>query len=142
MKTWNQVLNKLLFAVVFMGITAQPLMALTDSSAPILASGCTDDKFVNGGEFTEIMTTGSGYTPKCLRVKVGATVSIQASARHPLIAMASLNGDSANNPFAADDKATETQTRQLLEPGVFGFFCASHGKPDGTGMVGIIIVEE
>lgn len=111
-----------------------------ENNPSITIAGCTSDKFIEGGEFNEIKTSGISYTPKCLKVKVGSTVSIDGSSRHPLLAMPDING--IKNPFATNEPALSTQTHVMTEPGVFGYYCDKHGSSSGSGMAGVIIVEE
>ncbi len=103
-------------------------------------SGCTAEKFVSGARTNEIGTTGASYTPNCLKVKVGATVTIKASNFHPLSAMPDIEGK--QNPFADFKIFVATQTRTMDRVGLFGYFCANHGSDKGLGMAGVILVEE
>ncbi len=103
-------------------------------------AGCKPENYVQGEATNRIATQGSSYTPKCLRIKVGSTVIIQASQHHPLIAMPDINN--IKNPFAASDRFTESQSRVMNTIGVFGYFCQAHGDAEGDGMAGAIIVEQ
>ena len=114
---------------------------VTPAAAQISKSiaGCTIDSFVQGTENNQINTTGMTYTPKCLKIKVGATVTIQANSRHPLLAMPDIN--KAINPFSTNSSYTTPQTRKMNEPGLYGYFCDRHGDSSGDGMAGVIMVE-
>lgn len=102
-------------------------------------AGCRPEDFVQGDENNEIRMEGKSYTPKCLKVKVGANVTIQASAKHPLAAMADI--EAKKNPFAGS-KFTSSQLRTMSEAGIFGYFCDVHGDGEGDGMAGVILVEQ
>lgn len=126
---------------VIAGLISANVFAQTSNPTPApVVAGCTSERFVTGGELNEIKTVNATYTPRCLKVKVGATVSIQATSRHPLMAMADINN--VVNPFAASQSAITTQTRKMTEPGIYGFYCEAHGNANGAGMAGVIVVEE
>jgi plastocyanin len=125
-------------------ISAVAVVVATNSfawaqTAPTIA-GCDAQNFVEGAEAVQVVTKGSSYYPRCLKVKVGSTVSIQATRRHPLEAMADIGG--AGNPFGDSRSFEVTQTRLMEQPGVFGYFCTDHGDASGEGMAGIIWVVE
>ena len=105
------------------------------STQPHEIAGCRPEDFVTGTEQNEIKVEGTTYGPKCLKVKINARVSIQASQRHPLKAM-----DEVNNPFAGE-VFTSPQERTMSDPGVFGYYCDAHGDAEGDGMSGAILVE-
>lgn len=107
-------------------------------SLPIVA-GCTAADFVEGGPDSQITTVGTAYSPKCLKVKVGSSVTIQASKHHPLSAMPDIN--ETPNPFSDQAKFVTAQTRVMDTPGVYGYFCEAHGDAEGDGMAGAILVE-
>ena len=44
----------------------------------------------------------------------------------------------ANNPIP--NGSTTPQTVSFLADGQFGFYCGTHGTPDGAGMAGLIEV--
>jgi plastocyanin len=93
---------------------------------------------VLGTDVNTVAFGGSrGYTPRCLKVKAGATVTIQASPRHPLEFVAT-SLVKATDPVAPSQVPV---TRVFTEPGVFGFFCSVHGDASGAGMAGVIVVE-
>jgi plastocyanin len=107
------------------------------ASVPTVA-GCSSSDFVDGLPANQITTAGTAFTPKCLRVKAGASVTIEASDHHPLKAMPDLGSD--KNPFADASTFTTPQTRVFNSPGVFGYFCTRHGDDEGDGMAGAIVV--
>lgn len=113
-------------------------VSVAQSFGPI--AGCTEGSFVQGGSNTTIATSGASYTPKCLRIKVGSQVSIEASNRHPLMAMPNIDG--YENPLASFGEVFRTTTVQFNEPGVYGYFCTRHGDEEGDGMAGLIEVTQ
>lgn len=126
-------------------LSASIAMAIGLSTAPSwgqslpVVAGCTAADFVVGELNSQIATAGAAYKPKCLRVKVGSSVTIQASKHHPLSAMPDING--AINPFSDNAKYVSSQTRVMDTPGLFGYFCEAHGDAEGDGMAGVILVE-
>ena len=77
-------------------------------------------------------TADHRYIPACARVAAGATLTIEASAAHPVQARA---GGSAGNPIPAQsDPATVT----FPTPGFYPFLCPEHVD---QGMVGVVWVE-
>lgn len=103
-------------------------------------AGCTEASFVIGATTNQINTSGANYTPRCLKVKKGSTVTIQASERHPLVGAPAINN--AINPFQSGTLFKVSQTRVMDSVGSFGFYCDAHGDAEGDGMAGLIVVEE
>ncbi|MBC7741812.1 MAG: hypothetical protein H7061_06430 [Bdellovibrionaceae bacterium] len=114
-----------------------PIISLAQVAAD--TAGCTTAQFVIGTANNRITTAGMAFTPKCLRVKVGATVTIDGSARHPLASMPDIGG--VRNPFATGSNFITPQTRVMKTRGTFGYFCDAHGNINGSGMAGVIVVE-
>lgn len=137
-------MKKLITTKTLIGLTilscSLPTVLMAQSEALTTLAECNEANAVAGGDTNEIAITGKSYTPRCLKVKVGASVSIQASSKHPLSAMADING--ASNPFSNTDDTSLTQTRQMTTTGAFGYYCTKHGDPDGSGMAGLILVTE
>ncbi len=102
-------------------------------------AGCTEDKFVFGGENNSIKIVDKSYEPRCLKIKAGSSVTIDASQRHPLTAITDING--VTNPFANGSHFNSAQMRVMGQAGAFGYFCESHGDSEGDGMAGVIVVE-
>lgn len=103
-------------------------------------AGCTEARFVVGAATNQINTNGANYTPRCLKVKKGSAVTIQASERHPLVGAPAINN--AVNPFETGTLFKASQTRVMDSVGSFGFYCEAHGDAEGDGMAGLIVVEE
>lgn len=92
----------------------------------------TPDVFVAAAPNVSIV--GFVYTPRCLIVPVGATVTMEAAELHPLVP--STLG-TPGNPIPAGAVAT-TDVR-FDAPGFFPYFCANHGTERG-GMAGVVQV--
>ncbi|MEK6628366.1 MAG: hypothetical protein AABY53_07050 [Bdellovibrionota bacterium] len=125
-------------ALILVVISLIPIL----SNAEVLpdVSGCTTASFVSGTDANVITIVGTTYSPKCLKLKVGATVTILASRHHPLMAMADINGK--QNPFADGKLFDAAQTRIMDRAGLFGYYCDNHGSATGNGMAGAILVEQ
>ena len=77
-------------------------------------------------------TADNRYSPACARVAAGGTLTIEASAAHPVQARA---GGSAGNPIPAQ---SDPATVAFPTPGFYPFLCPEHV---GEGMVGVVWVE-
>ncbi len=110
-------------------------------TVPVQAwSACEPQEFVSVlDSSTTIAISGRGYTPRCLKVKSGTAVTIQASERHPLQGVQVPGNPS--NPFVRGSDATRPETHTLVEPGKYAYFCTDHGDSHGGGMAGEILVE-
>jgi plastocyanin len=104
------------------------------TEAPQTVSGCQEQDYVLADQVASIAINGRGYTPRCLKVRVGTQVTISASSHHPLAPQAQ-----ALNPIPDSES---TVTVEFLEPGTFGYFCVAHGNDQGEGMAGSILVVE
>ena len=99
-------------------------------------AGCAPGSFVDLGPDAHIAIVGRSYSPKCARVKAGATLMIDASSHHPL------QGVGETNPiFDELGGAVGPKTVTLGAPGEYGYFCLAHGDDSGAGMAGAILVE-
>jgi plastocyanin len=74
------------------------------------------------------------YSPQCLKVTAGTSVSIQASSAHPLSGLAT---GSANNPIPAA-RSTTDQMVTFMTAGFYPYRCEVHG---GIGMTGVVWVQ-
>jgi len=77
-------------------------------------------------------TADNRYSPACARVAAGATLTIEASAAHPVQAR---GGGSPGNPIPAQ---SDPATVAFPTPGFYPFLCPEHV---GEGMVGVVWVE-
>jgi len=92
--------------------------------------------YVTGKTMVTAPDTDIVYTPSCLKVAKGTSVTIQASAAHPLSGTME-SGASASNPIAKN--ATTPQTVAFPTAGIYTFACDVHG---GLGMKGAVWVTE
>ncbi len=81
------------------------------------------------------------YTPSCLKLTAGATVTFNGDFSFHPISPSATRGDTSNNPIT--DTASGTgKTFTFLNPGFFAYFCDFHGSSDtGAGMAGVIWVQ-
>ena len=105
----------------------------------LVVANCQATNYVAGTAINNIRTSGTTYTPKCLRVKVGAIVTFEANSHHPLQALADIAG--AINPLKEQGLHTSSVSITFTQPGIFGYFCKVHGDERGAGMAGSILVE-
>jgi plastocyanin len=91
-------------------------------------SPCTSSgAYVTG---TLIETTNSDtYSPRCLRVTAGTTVTIEASGTHPL---SPRSGGSPGNPIPS---TSNNASVAFTTPGFYPFECTVHGDGGMTGVV-------
>ena len=136
MKNTKMFYLQFLVAALFTSTTSTAMSAA--SPQPIIAN-CTENLFVSGGEMNQITIVGKTFNPKCLKIKVGSIVMIEANSNHPLVAMPDIQG--VANPFANSSPAKSPQTRTMNVVGTFGYHCNNHGDDAGNGMAGVIIVE-
>jgi plastocyanin len=119
------------------GATADKSTA-ADSLAGCAASyaGCSTYQDATSGTPTITFGTANLYDPKCVKVKVGQSVTFSGTfAVHPL-AQASCAPAQAITSTSSGSTATFT----FNTAGVYGFYCTAHGTPQGAGMAGAIMV--
>jgi plastocyanin len=105
-----------------------------DASTFLAIAPCTAASAYTTGA-TSIMTTASlTYSPACLKVTAGSSVTIEASAVHPL---SGLTTGSPNNPIPAGGK-TADQMVTFTTPGFYPFHCDMHFS---LGMSGVVWVQ-
>ena len=84
-------------------------------------------------------SAGNTYSPRCLTVRVGDTVTWEGTfSAHPLVP--STRG-SASNPIARVATGTSAPVR-FTRAGFYPFFCDFHGTDTGGGMAGVVRVIE
>lgn len=105
-----------------------------------LISGCDPDMFVQGAQQNVIDAVDQDYSPRCLRVKAGSSVTINADQTHHLSPVQTVQGSA--HPFGQQTSYDTPQSRILTEPGTYGYYCDEHGDATGKGMTGAIIVEQ
>jgi plastocyanin len=119
----------------------------TASDASMTFHGCTDPRFVDGRSAgaMRVVTFGVGatpfaYTPNCLRIAVGQTVTFRgAFSVHPLSpgVHGRPSANPASNPIPATTSGDQIEVSFPMA-GVFPYFCTVHGA---AGMTGVVRVE-
>lgn len=112
------------------------LLAVLVSPAHASFANCDESSFVTAEGSVHIAIEGTSYSPKCLRIKAGTQVTIDASPHHPL------QGVGENNPiFDEFGGAVSPKTVVFDQSGEYGYFCIAHGDDTGAGMAATILVE-
>ena len=122
----------------------------SDAACPPAFAGCGSDAAPpffdqtaeDAGRVVTFQTTTTTppryeYTPKCLRIKTGQTVTFTGDFYiHPLAP--------ACGPSAALENRTDagisSSTFTLSAPGAYGYYCLDHGNTQGASMSGVIDV--
>jgi plastocyanin len=111
----------------------------TDASPGCTAgfAGCTsfEDKTADNAITIEFGgTTGTAYSPKCVKIKKDTKVTLKGNfGFHPL-AQACGPSDVITNGSGTEIQFTFTAA------GLFGYYCTAHGTVSGSGMAGAIEV--
>ena len=96
-------------------------------------AGCTEEDFVAGdmtamdGTIAIDMVGFAPYSPKCLRVAVGQTVSIEAMGSHPFQKVCA-----EDDVMDSQDLSTSTVTFTMATPGYYNYKCQFHGSMVGN----------
>ncbi|MGC4119660.1 MAG: hypothetical protein QM765_34835 [Myxococcales bacterium] len=115
------------------------LSAPDASSANLCAAafaGCTTYQDATAGGPQTISFAPVAYSPKCLKVAAGQTVTFSGSfSFHPL--------SQACGPadVITDTSSGTSKSFVFAEPGTYGYYCTAHGSAAGSGMAGSILVE-
>jgi plastocyanin len=85
--------------------------------------------------------TNVSYSPKCLRVLAGATVTFSGEfSEHPL-APSTKRGTLTGSPITSTTSGS-SKGFVFPTPGFYAYYCTVHGPSDGAaGMVGVVWVE-
>jgi len=102
--------------------------------------GCAPSDFIDVPGNAVVEISGMEYTPRCLKVKSGALVTLPGSKRHPVQGGTDVNG--VQNPFRAGAGSTDQVSRTLSVTGSYIYYCTKHGDSSGSGMFGVIQVVE
>src|SRR5262249_30483521 len=99
-------------------------------------AGCTT--FEDRTADTEVVVdfggdAGLAYSPKCVRIKVGARITFTGDfATHPIAEACAPEGGS----YFAASNFEGSIGGQFMVAGVYGYFCEVHGDETGVGMSG------
>jgi len=121
--------------------TADAAAGAVDAPASTALNGCNDADFQTAG--TTIAFGGSlnlTYSPKCLLVTAGATVTFNGNfTTHPLSpgTASSTSAGSPGNPISLTNTGT-TKTFTFSTAGTYPYICTAHAS---SGMVGAIKVQ-
>lgn len=130
MRGWKQMARWLTFASQGSGWIARRLGVL--GVAGMLISG------VAGAATHEIEIGDGAFLPDQLSVDIGDRVEwVAVSAEHTVTA-----DDGSFDSLASWDTVPlgEKFGVTFLKPGVFRYYCTTHGSPGGSGMAGVIVV--
>jgi plastocyanin len=106
---------------------------------------CTYDvDYMTGTTVTFPASGGFSYSPKCLKVARGATVTFMSPSSsftaHPL-KKSTERGTLTNNPIV-DTSTGSSTTVTFPNPGFYAYYCAYHGSDsDGANMTGVVWVQ-
>lgn len=115
------------------------MMPDTGGMAFMALAPCNAESDYVTGNMITFPTTVSPmvYTPNCLRVAAGTTVTWMGNFMvHPL---APSTRGTVPNPIPLMATGT-TQTVTFTTPGFYPFYCTAHGTNEGTGMAGVVWV--
>jgi plastocyanin len=106
-------------------------------------NGCTQGAAADhtADATTTISNAGLSYTPKCIRIKAGASVVFQTDfVAHPLVGGEVAGGMKVEEASSPIQKTTSGAEATFVFPtgGTFGYYCDSHAL---GGMAGAIYVE-
>lgn len=107
---------------------------LDGGGGPIAIEPCNEDDWDSTDD--TVISPGPFYSPRCPRIMRGMSVTLPASARHPL--MRSTRG-TPGSPIPA--MMTSTMTIRFDAPGLYPFYCPVDGADDGSGMAGAVRVD-
>ena len=115
--------------------------ARTVDADPTALNGCTSATAMDltaAGAVRRITQQGLSYSPNCIRIKAGQSVTWHEStfADHPLSSGSPASGPQAGSPITTTNTGTDA-TFTFSSAGAFGFFCQFHT----TSMMGAVYVE-
>jgi plastocyanin len=114
---------------------------------PEVFNGCGPEDFEDRGaagdeRVVKIAAEGLSFTPRCLELAAGQTVSFEGRlSAHPLAPGSPNDPDagSPNNPIAITSSGASV-TFTFEERGTYPYFCQLHAFGDGQGMAGAVRV--
>ncbi len=111
--------------------------ALADCSG---YSGCTtfvDATDAAASRVVSFPAGGERYSPQCLKVRFGQSVTFQGNfSNHPLAAACA----PTVNPVARTTNGSSASFTFDRGLGVYGYYCSQHGSTNGNGMAGAVMV--
>jgi plastocyanin len=112
-----------------------------DPSFMAVAPCTTEAGYTTSGTTIQFGVSGFTYTPNCLKVPAGSTVTFSGDfASHPLTPSA-LRGTMTGNPISPTGIGT-TATFTFLDGGFWAYYCSVHGSDaDGQFMSGVVWVK-
>jgi plastocyanin len=119
----------------------------SNGDEPATLNGCTADEYADRSaedaeRVVQIAAAGLVFTPPCMTIAAGQTVSFEGSlSAHPL-APGNADDHAAGSP---DSPIVATSSGNRVEftfdtPGTFAYFCELHSFGAGMGMAGAIHV--
>lgn len=120
------------------GVCTEAVCVAPDEPCRTPFASCTAfTDFTDGGPVTIRFPLGSNrYSPQCVRIRLGQTVQFEGSsfAEHTLT--------QACGPLKHAVRANSGQVFSATFDalGLYGYACAQHGSPSGSGMAGAIEV--
>jgi len=114
----------------------------TDPNFMSVAPCTTESAYTAGTTVTfPLSATDFNYSPKCLKVSAGATVTFSGDfVTHPL-APSTHRGTLTANPITSTGTGT-TKSFDFPAAGFYAYYCTVHGPSDGAaGMVGVVWVQ-
>jgi plastocyanin len=110
-------------------------MAAADGGCPAGYAGCVSFADATGPAASRVITFRDyEYTPKCLRVRAGQSVTFQGDfVVHPL------RTSCAPERVLLESSGTSTTFTMRL-PGFYGYYCLDHGNEIGQAMAGAVEV--
>jgi|GEM_PF-4649618 len=110
------------------------------ASAEEVARCKAADYVLGSADHNYIKISGHKYVPKCLRIPVGATVTIDAGMVHPVQGILERGG--VPNPLVLKQGPSKKPvTERFTEGGIFGYYCDRHSDDTGNKMAGAIWVD-
>jgi plastocyanin len=130
----------LLAAAISLGACGNTATGGDGGSFQALQPCANASDYMTGGTMIQFGgALGTNYSPKCLTVPVGSTVTFSGDfTSHPL--RPSTRG-STGNPIPSTSLGMTVTTPAFTAAGFYPYFCSVHGDNTGLGMSGVIQVQ-
>jgi plastocyanin len=111
--------------------------------SPLLSACSSDDAEVTlvEGVSIEIIALDNSYTPEVVEVQAGTEVVFRNRGRNDHDVIPVDEAQDALTVVLADLPPGASETRRLVEPGTYDYYCSIHGTT-AAGMIGTVIVTE